>query len=135
MKFLIIDRSADIRSSIKKIININSAEHVIIESAGFDDSLYCLYSTSPDYVIIDPETFTDETVLVLKSALALLPASRIFLFTELTSESVKEKLMELGIKKLFSKSDEVENLINELSLVLADSSNTENSSVFDILKN
>lgn len=121
MKFLIIDKSPDIRSSIKRIIDPDITGHITISASNYDEAFFNLYSINPDYIIIDPESLNGHGMMLLKSSLALLPSSRIFLFTELSTESIREKFRELGLKNIYSKSTEAEKFIKELSMVLTSS--------------
>lgn len=119
MKFLIIDKSPDIRASVKRIISSDVNTHITVESSNYDDGFFHLYSTSPDYIIMDPESLNGSGMMLLKSSIALLPSSRIFVFTELSTDKIKEKLTDLGVKNIFSKSSETEKFIKKLSLVLS----------------
>lgn len=121
MKFLIIDKSPDIRSSIKRIIDPDITGHITIASSNYDEAFFSLYSINPDYIIIDPESLNGHGMMLLKSSLALIPSSRIFLFTELSTESICEKFRELGLQNIYSKSTEAEKFIKELSMVLSSS--------------
>lgn len=125
MKFLIVDSSPEIRASIKKIINSDKQEHRTAEVANYDDAFFCLYSFSPDYVIIDLDCLYGDGLMLLKSSLTLLPAVRVFLFTEFNEIIEKHKLIDLGAVKIFSKSTDIENFIKELSAVFNSDVNTE----------
>lgn len=121
MKFLIIDKSPDIRSSIKRIIDSDITGHLTVASSNYDEAFFSLYSINPDFVIIDPESLNGKGMMLLKSALALLPSSRIFLFTEFSTEMIRDKFRKLGIKNIYCKSIESEKFIKELSIVLTSS--------------
>ena len=125
MKFLIVDRSPEIRASIKKIINSDKQEHHTTEVANYDDASLCLYNLSPDYVIIDLDCLYSDGLMLLKASLAMLPAVRVFLFTEFNKIIEKDKLIDLGAVKIFSKSTDIENFIKELSAVFNSDVNTE----------
>ncbi|MFO7526986.1 MAG: hypothetical protein R6W68_16150 [Ignavibacteriaceae bacterium] len=119
MKFLIIDKSPDIRSSIKRIIDSDISGHLTVASSNYDEAFFSLYSINPDYIIIDPESLYSKGMMLLKSSLALLPPSRIFLFTELSTELIQEKFKEMGLINIYSKSKEAEKFIKEFSMVLS----------------
>jgi DNA-binding NarL/FixJ family response regulator len=118
MKFLIVDKSTEIRASIKKIINSGSKSHNIAEVSNYDDAFFCLYSFSPDYVIMDLDSLNGKGMMMLKSSVTLLPSSRVFLFTEFSENILKEKLIESGVERIFSKSSDTDNFIHELLVVL-----------------
>lgn len=118
MKFLIVDKSTEIRASIKKIINSGSKSHNIAEVSNYDDAFFCLYSFSPDYVIMDLDSLNGKGMMMLKSSVTLLPSNRVFLFTEFSENILKEKLIESGVEKVFSKSSDTDSFIHELHLVL-----------------
>lgn len=119
MKFLIIDKSPDIRASVKRIIDSDIETHSTVESSNYDEAFFHLYSISPDYIIMDPESLNGSGMMLLKSCIALLPSGRIFVFTELSTDKIKNKLSDLGVKNIFSKSSDTEQFIKKLSLVLS----------------
>lgn len=114
MKFLIVDKSSDVRLSIKKIINSANKRHKVAEASNYDLAFFYLYSFSPDYVIMDLESLNGKGMMMLQSSISLLPAGRVFLFTEFSENIIKNKLIEFGVKKVFSKDKETKNFVHEL---------------------
>jgi DNA-binding NarL/FixJ family response regulator len=114
VKFLIVDKSSDVRLSIKKIINSTNKHHEVAEASNYDLAFFYLYSFSPDYVIMDPESLNGKGMMMLQSTISLLPASRVFLFMEFSENIIKNKLIESGVKKIFSKDKETQDFVHEL---------------------
>lgn len=114
MKFLIVDKSPEVRLSIKKIICSGNQRHQVAEASDYDLAFFCLYSFSPDYVIMDVDSLNGKGMMMLQSSISLLPATRVFIFTEFSENIIKNKLIESGVKKVFSKNNETEQFVHEL---------------------
>lgn len=126
---MIVDKSAEIRSSIKKIIKSNINENITIEASNYDDAFFHLYSVTPDYIIMDIESLNGNGLMFLKSSIALLPENRVILFTNFASPEIKEKLFATGIKNIYSKTSETESFVQALMNIIENGRsmwNTEN---------
>lgn len=108
MKFLIVDKSFEVWASLKKIINSGNIEHNISEVSNYDDAFFYLYSFSPDYVIMDLDCLNGKVMMLFKSSAALLPPTRVFLYTEFSENIIREKLIDQGAENIFSKSKDTE---------------------------
>lgn len=117
---MIVDKSAEIRSSIKKIIKSDINENITIEASNYDDAFFYLYSVTPDYIIMDIESLNGNGMMFLKSSIALLPENRVILFTNFSSPEVKEKLFATGLKNIFSKTNGTELFVQALINIVED---------------